>query len=495
LNIDDVLAGLDEDLLSDEAFEMEGFESPEALEASVQSISAGDSSFDGEFESDEDILAFLDSDTLFDSGPGGSEGGEGLEAVEDFVLPSEQIESEVVDYTAQEKHVADEADMDALLEEILITPENEAVDLTSNIVPSGSEPEILTDEDILKSEAFPEVLNGDSRVSEEDSDLNLVKSLMADLTDDPDEFADDDALAVDDLDALLEIPEVDVTQDVIEGREPFANTAADRAIEASEDARESTPEVEGDILGDILDMTMEDELESHPDDIESNLSALTGLDEVVGAEQENVIENTMGDDVLDSLISEETVAPTIDLPSLSDIAAAAEADAVAVETGAMTQQIMAAATTTAIGAGAATLGAKVIDQDNTPEEIETQPETRIDTEIDTIVGKEPSAEPSAIEATPETSQSHSNQETSMPVKAVKTDTILDEVTETATAGAFAELNSVVEDKAIFNERGPRIGDLVQEALRPMLKEWLDANLKGIVERAVTKEVKRISSGK
>jgi len=36
---------------------------------------------------------------------------------------------------------------------------------------------------------------------------------------------------------------------------------------------------------------------------------------------------------------------------------------------------------------------------------------------------------------------------------------------------------------------------VQGAFRPMLKEWLDANLKGIVERAVAKEVKRISSGK
>ena len=82
----------------------------------------------------------------------------------------------------------------------------------------------------------------------------------------------------------------------------------------------------------------------------------------------------------------------------------------------------------------------------------------------------------------------------MPVKAVQTDAILDEVTEAATSGAFAELNQVVEDKAVFNERGPRIGDLVQDALRPMLKEWLDANLKGIVERAVTKEVKRISKG-
>jgi len=101
----------------------------------------------------------------------------------------------------------------------------------------------------------------------------------------------------------------------------------------------------------------------------------------------------------------------------------------------------------------------------------------------------------AVETAQETPKNTlSTQETSMPVKAVKTDTIIDEVTETATAGAFAELNQVVEDKAVFNERGPRIGDLVQDALRPMLKEWLDANLKGIVERAVTKEVKRISKG-
>lgn len=74
-------------------------------------------------------------------------------------------------------------------------------------------------------------------------------------------------------------------------------------------------------------------------------------------------------------------------------------------------------------------------------------------------------------------------------------TILDEVTETAAASAFASLTSVVEEKAVVAERGDRIGDLVSEALQPMLKEWLDKNLKGIVERAVAKEVKRISTGK
>jgi cell pole-organizing protein PopZ len=80
-------------------------------------------------------------------------------------------------------------------------------------------------------------------------------------------------------------------------------------------------------------------------------------------------------------------------------------------------------------------------------------------------------------------------------KASAKDTIVDNATEDATASAFASLNKVIDEKATMADRGDRIGDLVQEALRPMLKEWLDKNLKGIVERAVTKEVKRISSGK
>ena len=67
--------------------------------------------------------------------------------------------------------------------------------------------------------------------------------------------------------------------------------------------------------------------------------------------------------------------------------------------------------------------------------------------------------------------------------------------EMEAGGAFAELNRMVEEKATFEERGPRIGDLVTEALKPMLKEWLDENLQGIVERAVQKEVQRIASNK
>ena len=83
----------------------------------------------------------------------------------------------------------------------------------------------------------------------------------------------------------------------------------------------------------------------------------------------------------------------------------------------------------------------------------------------------------------------------MPKAAVNQDRILDDVSGEAATSAFASLNNMVEEKAIKAERGDRIGDLVMEALRPMLKEWLDEHLNDIVERAVTKEVQRISSGK
>lgn len=36
---------------------------------------------------------------------------------------------------------------------------------------------------------------------------------------------------------------------------------------------------------------------------------------------------------------------------------------------------------------------------------------------------------------------------------------------------------------------------IQENLRPMMQDWLDKNLPGIVEKVVTQEVKRLFSGK
>ena len=289
---------------------------------------------------------------------------------------------------------ADDDELDSLMDELLadldVSAEPETVvDPAESLLADAD-----ADADIETARDLPEIDSGE--------DMDLVKSLMADLTDE------------------------DVSADVL----------ADDAVmldDASVD----------DVLDDILDMTLDDAIAEQPLDIPE-------------PEPEPVAEGAA-----------EPAAEAADpAPSLSDIAASADADADASATPVVA----------ATAAGAALMGGATLAQAADPVTDEAEIEATVD-------------------LAPEHTDNTSTQvETPMP-RAARKDTILDDVTEEATMSAFAELNTVVEEKAVFNERGPRIGDLVQEALKPMLKEWLDANLKGIVERAVAKEVKRISTGK
>ena len=69
--------------------------------------------------------------------------------------------------------------------------------------------------------------------------------------------------------------------------------------------------------------------------------------------------------------------------------------------------------------------------------------------------------------------------------------LTDTATVTAAAGALGKLLANVE----FGEEAggtTTIEGLVREMMRPMLKEWLDENLPGIVEKHVEAEVQRIA---
>ena len=429
-----------------------------------------------EVESLTDVESLMDGESLAEVESLGDDEPDDIEALlngllgDDDPLPIEDpietlIEDDPIEAPVEEgpiEALAEEDPIEALAEddpiETLLEDSIEDVDLDADELSAA---------DLADSNAAPSGV-------EETEELELVKSLMADLSDDP---AAVDAIDTDeDLESLLSIPDAD---------------------EVSADTSDAEAESDGDILGDIVDMAIEDEMQTHPEDLaaledlvaeEEVLSEiaetedLSLLDDVIEAEQENIAENAQ-------LAAETAVEES---PSLSDIATAAEADAVAVETAAMPAAAVAGAG--ALAGLTAVVAARAPEE--TPEEETPEEETSVE-----ISDETPEINPSVSQAEPVelknklTLEPLPNQEIEMPVKAVQTDAILDDVTESATAGAFAELNQVVEDKAVFNERGPRIGDLVQDALRPMLKEWLDANLKGIVERAVTKEVKRISSGK
>lgn len=63
-------------------------------------------------------------------------------------------------------------------------------------------------------------------------------------------------------------------------------------------------------------------------------------------------------------------------------------------------------------------------------------------------------------------------------------------TAAAAAAAFGKLSGSMAMPA----PGRTLEDVVRELLRPMLQQWLDENLPGIVQRAVDTEVARIARG-
>lgn len=63
---------------------------------------------------------------------------------------------------------------------------------------------------------------------------------------------------------------------------------------------------------------------------------------------------------------------------------------------------------------------------------------------------------------------------------------------TLSQAKFGEKSIPKLDSPLFRS-GYTVEDIVLEALRPMLREWLDANLPNLVEALVQREIRRISS--
>jgi cell pole-organizing protein PopZ len=69
--------------------------------------------------------------------------------------------------------------------------------------------------------------------------------------------------------------------------------------------------------------------------------------------------------------------------------------------------------------------------------------------------------------------------------------LVGEQASSAAASAFGQLSA-----AITMPKGDRtLEDVVRELLRPLLQQWLDANLPGIVQQTVEAEVERIARGR
>ena len=69
------------------------------------------------------------------------------------------------------------------------------------------------------------------------------------------------------------------------------------------------------------------------------------------------------------------------------------------------------------------------------------------------------------------------------------DAMLDEGAASAASSAFANLSASVR---VSDGPGKTLEQLVVDMLKPMVKDWLDANLPAIVEEKVEEEVQRVA---
>lgn len=104
---------------------------------------------------------------------------------------------------------------------------------------------------------------------------------------------------------------------------------------------------------------------------------------------------------------------------------------------------------------------------------------RVDTvgDLDVYTPAEPAPEPTVAPApAPE------------PAPAPVAESLVGAVAASAAASAFGKLSAAVAMPA----DGQTLDGVVRELLKPLLKEWLDANLPAIVQTAVQEEVERIA---
>ena len=151
---------------------------------------------------------------------------------------------------------------------------------------------------------------------------------------------------------------------------------------------------------------------------------------------------------------------------------------------------------------------RIISDDNAPEEAEPALEEVITEEeevydLTEVVEEEPEDEAAIDEKSIEARESDGvgeevvlEQAQAAVLAAVEQSDLMSADTAVQATNQLGELASVVaanEVGTLIGQANLTIEDLVKEVMRPMVREWLDANLPSLGERAVNREVERLSS--
>ena len=104
----------------------------------------------------------------------------------------------------------------------------------------------------------------------------------------------------------------------------------------------------------------------------------------------------------------------------------------------------------------------------------------------------PSASQSPAESPPPTESPKAEERISVPAEGYKKPDVVSEETLAASTAALAQLaQSVSRTRDVPAGQAKTVDELVREAVEPMLKQWLDANLSRIVERMVREAIDRV----
>ena len=171
---------------------------------------------------------------------------------------------------------------------------------------------------------------------------------------------------------------------------------------------------------------------------------------------------------------------------------------------------------------------RIISDDNAPEGEEADAAPEEPAEAEAVVEDEPAEEEAVVKEIPEEDVPEEETEDEVydltevveeadvddeAIEAPETDSVGEAVVMAQAAEAAAQSELMSDDTASMatnqpgglvaavaaSESGTPLGranltieDLVKDVMRPMIREWLDGNLPGLVERAVRREVERLS---
>ncbi len=412
-------------------------------------------------------------------------------------LPDNNVDIADASNNADEPASIDDIDDLSLDDELLLDEVFDNDDKVGKILPPiapSNNPESQSDEDILEL--------ADLEIEDDDLELEAIEidDLEIDISDDEKMEAD---YFEDSLELVLDNDAKDYAsatafEDIKESKTEIENDSEPELAENSETKNneneeeldlvkslladlmeEPGAETTDEILQDDLELDIEEELQDNElDDIEDNLEVESASGAIIDGTDENITENADSENGESELekIAREVNEQILELEDLPD--EEIELDS---------EEIM--ARLALVGTNVAQAGAANLEKSMSKEEMSQEEAAKEEVIIEKIIDNEKPDIENKL-----TDSEELKEETEMP-KAVKEETLLNETEAEEAKTAFASLSEAVQEKALAEENGPPIGELVKEALRPMLQEWLDKNLKGMVQRAITKEIKRISSGK